>query len=174
MSLCEGDLRLDNEADFVSMARLDQQGDPTPHGMSLVDWVLDHSKYRLLVEIKDPSNPAATPDKRADFANRIRSEGLVNETLVPKCRDSYTYLHLMAQDDKPMVYVVVLGGELLRLDAAARLALQDRVNRRLRQEAARPWERQYVVGCVVYDTASPPADVPLRIVRISSSNSAPG
>jgi hypothetical protein len=119
-----------------------------------VDFVVEEPSGLLLVEVKDPSESGATPRSRAEWLRRLRCDSLVNETLVPKCRDSYTYLHLMERDDKPITYLVVLGLCGLPTVTAAHLQqLNTRLRARLAKEAAQPWKRAYAPNCAIVNVA---------------------
>jgi len=133
--------------------RLDQQDSPQPEGMKLVDFVVTEPDRVLLVEVKDPPGTPASRQARQEFAQRLAGDQLINGDLVPKARDSYTYLHLMRRDDRPFVLVFVLGITHLPLDPALLPAFKDRLLARTRQEGREPWRRQYVADCVVVTDA---------------------
>ncbi len=132
-----------------SVDKLDEPGRTLPYKMAFVDFVVEEETQVLLVEVKDPE--AAHRDRReeeiAGFVEKLRAGKRVNEVLVPKARDSHTYFHLMRRDGKPFVYVVVLG--IGPGDPALLTNLKDRLLARLRQEADKPWRRQYVRDCMV-------------------------
>jgi len=133
--------------------RLDDPGRARPEGMKLVDIVVEQDVRILLVEIKNPSSPeipkAHRASQRADFAKKIRGRELIAHDLVPKARDSYCFLHLMRQDKKPMIFVVLLGLSAYPDEAALLLGFKDHLLKRLRQETDQPWARRYVQDCVV-------------------------
>lgn len=133
----------------LPVERLDRQGEPIPHGMSLTDLVIEETQRAILVEVKDPGANVAPPRRRDDFVREMLRNTLIHEALVPKARDSYAYLHLMARDAKPFLYVVVLGLDPVRLDPALLIAFKDRLLKRLRQETDQPWRRHYVSDCLV-------------------------
>ena len=142
----------DLEFDFagaVRVARVDAQDKPIPVGMKLVDFLVEEEGRALLIEVKDPSFATATEQERKEFAKKMRGKELIHDERVPKARDSYTLLHLMANDSKPFLYVVVLGLKELAGEAALLATFKDRLLRRLRKEAEKPWVRQYVTDCIV-------------------------
>lgn len=146
----EGDLEIDfGRADTVE--KLDQPGRPLPQGMAFADFVVGESASTLMVEIKDPSNPGAGPEQIEEWRRQLTTNGLVCDQLTPKARDSYTYLHLMEQDDKPIDFVFLLGAERLNLGRGELSNLRDRLERQIRQESDRPWARKYIQRCVVVD-----------------------
>lgn len=153
----EGELEFDFTA-ANGVEKLDNPATPLPHGMQLVDFVLEEDRRLVLVEIKDPScsakggNPvaeAAQEKERTRFVEKVQNDSLIAQELTPKARDSYSYLHLMKRDGKPIIYAFLLGSDKLTLDPALLLAFKDRLLARLRQEADKPWERPYVTDCVV-------------------------
>lgn len=140
----EGELRFDF-AGCVRAEKLDAPERTRPEGMSLVDFVVEEEGQTLLIEVKDPSDSRAPEAEREAFVRRLEGNTLIAANLVPKCRDSYTWLHLMRRDGQPMVYVVLLGVD----DPALLLGFKDRLLARLRQEAEEAWKRLYVRDCAV-------------------------
>ena len=128
--------------------KLDQQGVPLPDGMSFVDFVVESSSEIVLLEIKDPAASPSKEEKRR-FATEMQGKQLVNGHLVPKARDSYTFLHLMGRDGKSMRFVLVLGTDGMSLQEPLLMALNERLRQRLRQEASDPWEREYMKSSAV-------------------------
>jgi len=144
----EGRLRF-NFAKALSAERLDQPRTPQPQGMALVDFVVEEKHKTLLIEVKDPDG-APSPHRAnalSTFVSDMKADGLIHEKLVPKARDSYTFLHLMGRDDKSFVLVCLLG--VGTSDPALLGNFKNRLLSRLRQEAAIPWVRRYVEDCVV-------------------------
>ncbi len=68
-----------------SVERLDQTGTPLPHGMALVDFVVEETKRTLLIEIKDPEGAPASHRAKAleDFVRKMQGDGLIHQELVP-------------------------------------------------------------------------------------------
>ena len=138
--------------DFSNAAKhfkLDEQGVARPVGMKLVDFVVEDEDRILLIEIKDASDAGTTEKDRLVFARTLQTNQLVNESLTPKARDSYCYLHLMAQDKKPCLLVFLLGLEALNAEPPLLMGLRERLLQRIRHESGRPWVRRYVSDCVV-------------------------
>jgi len=146
MTLTEGQLAFDFTGCFRAW-RLDQEG--IPETMKNVDFVVEESDRILLIEVKDPSDPRTTETARQSFVQNLKSKQFVNVTLVPKCRDSYTYLHLMADDRKPLVYIVILSLYEHTDRPDLFVGLQERLKLRLRKEGKKKWERQFVQDAVV-------------------------
>lgn len=144
----------------TSVERLDVQGQPRPQGMALVDFVVEESSRILLIEIKDPAQQHAPEREHQRFTRAMQHRTLIYEELVPKARDSYTFLHLMERDTQPFVYVVVLGLERLAVDPALLSSFKDRLLQRLRHEAQDPWQRHYVTDCVVVMPGTWPTHFP--------------
>lgn len=139
--------------------RFDPPGRAVPQGMSMVDFVVEETDRLLLIEVKDPFPPPG-PDpllpRRAKGGIWPRGEGfridrLIHQSLVPKVRDSYTYLHLMGRDEKPVLYVVLLGFDRIFRENDLLVVVKDRLASRLRQEGHLPWKRPYVLDCLVLD-----------------------
>ena len=148
-TLSEGRLEFDF-ADAVAAERLDRPGIPLPHGMALVDFVVEEAAKVLLIEVKDPEGAAAAHRRQAvaDFIKKMQGDGLIHQEIVPKARDSYTFLHLMKRDEKTFILVVVLGIESGG-DKALLGGFKNRLLARLRKEAEKEWARRYVQDCVV-------------------------
>ena len=139
--------------------KLDEKRRKLPEGMMFVDFVLEEEEQLIMLEIKDPSCKAKGGDSKAElaiqkqrdeFMKKLPKDAWIAEKLTPKARDSYTYLHLMERDTKPIIYVLLIGSEnLSALDPALLAAFKDRLLTRLRQEADQPWLRHYVYDCLV-------------------------
>lgn len=167
----EGDFRLGFGA---SADRLNGKGKRLPVGLKLVDFVVEEKERTLLVEIKDPSEPGIPPQhrarQRASFQERLLGNELIAHELVPKARDSYLFLHLMARDANPFVYVVLLGMRAFPSEDALLLGFKERLLRRLRQEADQPWKRRYVRDCLVLTERLWPKAFPkYALSRVSST-----
>lgn len=155
----EGDFVLDMSR-ATSWERFDRAGSPVPHGMSLVDFLIEEPRQRILLEIKDPfrapgdfvfpeSRKGSGKPKRQDV---FRSDRLIHESLVPKIRDSYTCLHLMGKSDKPILFVVLLGLDRLFPETPILLGvLKDRLLARIWKEGPDHWKIAYVRDCLVLD-----------------------
>lgn len=162
MTHSEGELFFDFSA-ARSVEKPDEPHQKKPEGWKLVDFVIEEEDRLILVEIKDPScEPKAdTPEaqehlrkEREDFAKKIKDRTLITKELTPKARNSYSLLHLMERDDKPMLYVLLLGAAKLSLDLPLLLAFKERLLDGLRQELDSPWARQYVTDCIVVTETS--------------------
>jgi len=160
----EGELAFDFSG-CVGVERLDRDDRPIPQGMALVDFVVEEQDRLLLVEVKDPSQAPVPAGERAAFLRRMQTRELVHMDLVPKVRDSYTFLHLMGRDTKPFSYVVIIGAEALALDGALLLAFKERLQKRLQCETDVPWVRRYVVECVVVTASNWDAYFPYPLRR---------
>lgn len=152
MILREGQLEFDF-ADCVKATRMDGSDSPMPETMRKVDFIIEEQDRVLLVEVKDPSDTHTSQRNREKFIRRLNSGQLINENLVRKCRDTYTYLHLMEKDSKPFTYVVLIS--LYEHKAKKDLfgPLQDKLRKRLRKEGRQPWKRRYVAACIVVNMA---------------------
>ncbi|NSW54574.1 MAG: hypothetical protein HPY44_01055 [Armatimonadetes bacterium] len=135
----------------VSVCELDKRSRPSD--MKAVDFVVCEGGKTLLLEIKNPSNPAIPAQHVAKVAEeeetKRRGDGLINNELVPKARHSYTYLHLMEEDTRHLVFVFLDDPSALGIERALLVNFKDRLLRRLLQEADEPWKRKYICDCVV-------------------------
>ena len=153
MAVREGELEFDFSK-ALSVEKLDKQernvpSGQIPHGMSLVDFVVEERHRFLLIEVKDPSQAEVPTSNRGMFAENLLNDALIHKNLVPKARDSYAFLHLMERNIKPFLYVVLLGLEKVSIDQQLLPGFKDRLLRRVRHEADVPWKLHYVTDCVV-------------------------
>lgn len=132
-----------------SWMKLDEAGETRPIGMALVDFVIVEKGRIIMVEIKDPSDQGAPERERQSFVRRLSDDEYISARLIPKARDSYCYLHLMAMDDRPAVFVLLLGMEKTPMEAVQLLATKERILSRLRWESDRPWKQAYIRDCAV-------------------------
>ena len=144
----EGRLNFDFKR-ALGVDKLDAPGEPKPHGMSFVDFVVEEERRCLLIEVKDPEGVSSEhrASEMKKYLKKIEGDGLIFEELVPKTRDSYTFLHLMGRDDKAFILVAVLG--IGSPDMALLGDFKNRLLRRLRKETSVQWVRQYVKDCIV-------------------------
>jgi len=164
----EGDLEFEVSESW-SVAKLDRQtpGVPSgsmPHGMQLVDLLLESNDSRWLIEAKDYRGK---PER-----------DVVNQEFAPKARDSYCWLHLMARDDRPIHYVVVVGVDRWGMTAAGPCLseLRDRLETRILKEDEAPWKRRYVEKVHVVEPARLADILPgVKVRRVSAEiNAAQG
>jgi hypothetical protein len=135
-TLREGNLVFDfNGAETAR--RLFEKGEPIPVGFCNVDFIVDYKGQRCLIEVKEP------------IYRELKIKRLINQTLVPQCRDSYAFLHLMAQDDRDFLYIVLIAIDDNNPITQLLGPLRDQLLSRLRQEARDPWVRRYVTDCLV-------------------------
>lgn len=162
----EGDFEFDFSRAW-QCDKLDRQDNgPKPEGMKFVDIVVEEEQQLLLIEVKStPPIPQGTDaraygnleKKRREFLQRLMNNSLICDELTPKARDSYSFLHLMGRDAKPMRFVFLVGIHNLDIpfhEAQFVASFQDRLAKRLRQEAAVPWVKQYVADCLVLTEAT--------------------
>ena len=138
--------------DELVFQKFDAQNVSLPHGMKLVDLVIETDNNKLIVEIKDPSNPNAQQYQQAQkFITDLKNDTVISHELTPKARDTYTFLHLMKEDTKPLIFVALLGLDALsELDQnAILLTFRDRLMNHIRKESDKPWERKHIEDCAV-------------------------
>lgn len=140
-----------NFPDELTWNELDVQGRKIPKGMALVDLVIERESDCLLVEIKDPSNSAAPEKERNNYLKRLQNNSVLEEELVPKVRDSYTYEHLMERDHKPFVYIVLIGLDSFSQSVQTGLlsTFGDRLHNAIKNESDTPWIREHISQCTV-------------------------
>jgi hypothetical protein len=149
----------------VSVTKLDIQRMALPHGMALVDFVVEESARLLLVEVKDPSQKPVPVAEQIKFAKKMQNNELIHQELTPKVRDSYCFLHLMEKDKHPLIFVVVLGLEAVTHDPALLVTFKDRLLQRIRQETDAPWKKHYVKDCVIIKVADWATYFPNYVLR---------
>ena len=171
-TFCEGDLEFDFSG-CQHAERFDKPGVPRPHGMSLVDFVVEESERTLLIEVKAPSDPNAPATVRQSWTKKLRKKPLINESLVPKCRDSYAYLHLMERDSRPMLFIACLGLSKVKHDPALLVAFKQNLLAKLKKEADQPWKRHYVDDCIVVTDTNWSQHLRYRLSRLSNKQMAP-
>jgi len=147
--------------------RLHERGEPFPVGFCDVDFIVDHDGQRWLIEVKDPDDPGATDDSKKKFYEKLKGKELIDQSLVPKCRDSYTFLHLMAQDDREFLYIVLIAIEDNNPVTQYLGPLRDRLLSRLRKEAKAPWVRHYVKDCIVLTVDKWNEAFPFPVTRVT-------
>lgn len=131
--------------------------DPATHGLShcmkAVDFVVELPDKIYFVELKDPDNPLARPEARAEFALKLKS-GTLDGELQRKYRDTFLYEWASNRADKPIYYVVLLAMEAL--DHTALLARTDALKKQLplAGPTGKPWARPFVAGCAVMNIAA--------------------
>lgn len=138
--------------DNLKWDELDQQGVKLPTKMKFVDLVIEREKDILLVEIKDPSHSKSPPKERDKYWKRLADNSVLTQELTPKVRDSYTYLHLMERDNKPFIYIVLLGIDAFDTEKqkAILTGFKDRLITDIRCESFEPWKRHHIADCVVF------------------------
>lgn len=148
MTLREGQLVFDFTGS-VAAEKWDVPGTPVPETMRKVDFVVEEEDRFLFVEVKDISDTRTTESARAGFIDKLKSGPLVNENLVPKCRDTWAYLHLMNRDSKPIVYVVLFSAYEHTEKPDFFAGLLEKLRKRLAKEGKQPWKRRYSQDCAV-------------------------
>ena len=117
---------------------LDRSENKGIQGMMLVDFLVETEDRIYLIEAKDLRG---SKGKNAD--NPI-SGNLITQTLVPKARDSYSYLVLMERAQKPVEYILVFQK---LIEAPFLINRRDKLRAKLKQESDRPWAKDYVREC---------------------------
>lgn len=129
----------------------DAEGLKLPQGMKCVDVVIELEDEYIFVEIKDPSDSQTPGLAQRKYLTKLRTNEILFQELTPKARCSYTRLHLMELDNKPIRYVVVLGLDAFDSDLQKSLLgnFADRLFGSLYNEMDVPWKRSFISECVV-------------------------
>lgn len=151
MTFTEGNLQIDI-ADAIGGRKFD--GDD--HGLSCmkaVDFIVEREDSYLFMELKDPDDPEAAPERRERFIEKLLS-GELDEDLKYKFRDSFLYEWALGRADKPIDYFVLIA--LDTLDDARLLRIKEALQRKLPQHGpgGRPWPREIVRACGVFNLES--------------------
>ena len=130
--------------------------DGDDHGltcMKAVDFIVELEDSYLFIELKDPDDPDAAPERRQEFIENLRSGGL-DEDLKYKYRDSFLYEWASGRADKPIDYFVLIA--LDTLDNAHLLRRKEALRRMLPQHGpgGQPWQREVVRTCGVFNLES--------------------
>ena len=136
--------------------KLDRQGVKSPQGMKFVDLIIETKKFDLLIEIKDPSISKSPEAQRENYFERLKNDAVIVEELTPKARDSYTFLHLMKEDEKPFKYVVLLALDAFSVQRQIEIlaGFNDRLMKNIRKEADTCWRRKYIQSSFVLSVKS--------------------
>jgi len=142
----------EQELEFEFVGALDAKVfDDESHGLShcmkAVDFVVEYPDHEVFVEVKDPDQSAATPERRTKFEEELMSGPLVGK-LARKFRDSWLY-RWAEHHDKPVRYVVLL--QLSTLTPPLLLTLNDRLKRELPTPGPATWTRPFAQGVAVLD-----------------------
>lgn len=135
--------------DNWQVEHFDTPGTPSISHFQPVDFVVETSERIIFIEVKDPSNSKAPDDQRKKFVKKMQTDQLTHQELVPKARTSWSFLCLMRRATKPIVYIVAIGAENLRVEPVLWSNLTGRLKARLKQEIDVPWPLQYVESCIV-------------------------
>lgn len=151
MTFTERTLQIDI-ADAISGRKFDG----ADHGltcMKAVDFIVELEDRYLFIELKDPDDPEAAPERRDRFIERLRSGGL-DESLKYKYRDSFLYEWASGRADKPIDYFVLIA--LDKLEDGHLLTRTEALQRKLpnRGPGGRPWQRDIVRACGVFNLES--------------------
>ena len=172
-TLVEGNLRIT----LPREARARKFDDQSTHGlldrhMKAVDFV-DLNDRKLFLEVKDPENPEALPERSERFISRFLAKEL-DVDLVRKLRDSLLYEWACDDVDKPIHYWIIIAIE--RLDDPLLSSRTDDLKRSLPIVQTLPlrWRRRIVEDCRVFNIRSWNEALPAgyRLARVETG--APG
>jgi hypothetical protein len=144
----EGELEFEFSG-CVSCLKFDPLPSPPPVGLKVVDILVEEIDRILLIEVKDPCARKRSKKSHVARMKELITQNLIDDCLVPKCRDTYTILHLLAEDKLPLKLIAYIDDSCLPIDVELLAPLQDRLNRRVKVEGTLNWKRQYVERCVI-------------------------
>ncbi len=129
MPLTESNIEFEFGEDNV-----DQIGDEGfGYGLKDVDFIIRTAEKTILLEIK------ATISKPYDYL----SDDLI-EKFVEKARDTYTYLHLMDDVNRPLEFTAVIHFKTQIPDTPFLLTRQDVLKSKLTRQKRGPWKLTYI------------------------------
>ncbi len=132
-----------------SARKFDTQGESQPLGMKRVDFILENNGRMLFIEVKDVSTRTKQKSKKG-INEQIQIKDWLTGAFVEKARDSYTILHLLAEDKAPIDYIVLIVTDN-PLDAPLLLSWKETLLSRLRKEGSKAWVIEYVKNVQVLD-----------------------
>ena len=137
--------------DDLNWEDLDKQNVKMPVKMKFVDLIIERESDLLLVEVKDPSHADSPLKEQQKYLKRLKDNSILTQELTPKARDSYTFMHLMNRDSKPIKYIVLLGMDAFEADTqkGVLFGFKDRLLTDIRCEASTPWKREHIKDCIV-------------------------
>lgn len=152
-TIAEGDLQITLPADAVSRKFDDKTTHGLSHCMKAVDFIVELDDRTYFIEFKDPENPKAKLESRAEFIKKFMS-GEIDSDLKIKYRDSWLYEYAEGRAEKPIYYLILIGASTL--SEAELLARTDALKSKLPMNgpAGRLWKRPFVNGCAVMNLAT--------------------
>jgi len=149
MKLTEGELEF-NFNNAIAGFKFDEKNTQSvyfhglSHCMKGVDFIIELSDRYVFVEVKDPSQAGAPPERRDKFSEKVGSGWLVKE-LVQKYRDTFLYRWAEQKIDKPIYYIC-----LVTLENALVLTLMSDLKRQIPEGKANArWQQSILEGCAV-------------------------
>lgn len=148
----EGDL----EIEFPDQAAPRRFDDPKTHKlahcMKAVDCIFEWKGDTFFLEIKDPDNPKAQAEGKAQFLQDLQS-GVLNNNLTYKYRDSFLYEYASGRVKGKIHYIVLLC--MSRLDSYLLSNRSDELRKLIPLEGpSGPWQKSFVNSCSVLNIAS--------------------
>jgi len=146
--LAERDLQISLPAGVIGRKFDDGASHGLSYCMKAVDFIVELDDRILFIELKDPDDPAAVPERQKLFMEEFRSGALDNK-LKAKYRDSFLYEWGSGRAAKPIYYLVLIGASTL--SEAELLSRTDALRRQIPEMGPgdKPWKKQFVAGCAV-------------------------
>lgn len=136
----------------TKIEKLDEKGKRIPKGLSLVDLLIEEEDKIFLVEIKDPfGDNVPNAKKEEEKKNYIEKQTVISEKLVPKIRDSYTFLHLMERDKKDLIYIVFLDFNKYeeQIDKNLIAVFNENLSFNIKKESDTAWKKEYLKSNII-------------------------
>jgi hypothetical protein len=146
--LAERDLQISLPAGVIGRKFDDGASHGLSYCMKAVDFIVELDDRILFIELKDPDDPAAVPERQKLFMEEFRSGALDNK-LKAKYRDSFLYEWGSGRAAKPIYFLVLIGASAL--SEAELLSRTDALRRQIPEigPGGKPWKKQFVAGCAV-------------------------
>ncbi len=151
MIIVEGDLKFDF-SNALNCRKFDSEDHGLSHCMKAVDFIVELRDRILFVEVKDPQHPRSPSTEIAKFERKLRSNRLIREELVPKCRDSFLYEYAMENITKPIYFLVLIA--LTTLTEPDIISQKNNLKQHILVDGVSRWKRQLIHDCFIFTIAS--------------------
>ena len=139
--------------DYALFKRFDDTNHGLSHCMKAVDYIIEMPERIIFLEIKDPDNPKAKPEKRQAFFEELTSEKIDNDLKI-KYRDSFLYEWAFGRTIKPIHFWFLIGAERLDSDQLVRRTESLKAKLPILGPEGKPWKNPFVAGCMVLNLAA--------------------
>lgn len=149
MAVVEGALSMQVPPNCTAY-KFDGEAHGLSHCMKAVDFVVETPGALLLIEFKDPDG--APIEARSDWAKKLH-DGVIDNELKTKFRDTWLYLYASGKINKPVNYLVLIALQNLSTEALSARTVS--LKRNIPVEGPEgPWANPLLVGCAVHNIES--------------------